>query len=48
LNYVTGLGGRKVPAFSSADLKAARAVSKATPEQMAQTRNRLAAAHIVP
>ena len=48
LNYVTGLEGRKAPAFSPLDIKAARIMPKATPEEMAQTRNQLAETHVIP
>jgi mono/diheme cytochrome c family protein len=48
LNYVTGLEGRKSPVFSPLDIKSARIMPKATPEEMAQTRNRLSDAHIIP
>ncbi|HXR94285.1 MAG TPA: cytochrome c [Rhizomicrobium sp.] len=48
LNYVVHLEGGKGTAFTSQALAEARKGSNATPEQLAQTRNRLAGAHIIP
>lgn len=48
LNYVAGLGGRKGALFTSSDLRKARTGAKPTPEHMAETRNSLAAAHVIP
>jgi mono/diheme cytochrome c family protein len=48
LNYVVNLGGRKDPVFTPQTLRQAREGAKATPEQMAETRNRLAGAHVIP
>jgi mono/diheme cytochrome c family protein len=48
LNYVTGLQGRKGTPFTAIDIKTARSGAKRTPEQMAETRNNLAQAHIIP
>jgi mono/diheme cytochrome c family protein len=48
LNYVVNLQGREGVPFTSQTLKRARLGSTATPEQMAELRNRLAGAHIIP
>lgn len=48
LNYVVGLEGGKGARFASQTLAAARTGPKATPEQMAESRNRLARAHVIP
>jgi mono/diheme cytochrome c family protein len=48
LNYVTGLGGGKVKPFTPENLKEARRGPVSTPEEMAETRGRLAAAHVIP
>ena len=48
LNYVVHLEGGKGPAFTSQALAETRKGSNATPEQLAQTRNRLAGARIIP
>ena len=48
LNYVVRLEGGKGAAFTPQILRQARAGAKATPEQMAKTRNSLAEAHVIP
>jgi mono/diheme cytochrome c family protein len=48
LNYVVNLGGRKDSVFTPQSLRQARVGDKATQEQMADTRNRLAGAHVIP
>lgn len=48
LNYVVGLEGDKVSAFTPEALKQARLREGASPEEMAGTRNRLAGAHVIP
>ena len=48
LNYVVSLEAHKGPAFTVQSLTQARIGAKATPEQMAETRNNLAGAHIIP
>jgi mono/diheme cytochrome c family protein len=48
LNYVVKLEGGKSAAFTPQLLRQARAGAKATPEQMAETRNNLAEAHVIP
>ena len=48
LNYVVNLGGRKDAVFTPQSLRQARAGAKATPKQMAETRNRLAGAYVIP
>lgn len=48
LNYVVRLEGGKGAAFTPQLLRQARAGAKATPEQMAETRNSLAKAHLIP
>jgi len=48
LNYVVRLEGGKGAAFAPQLLRQARAGAKTTPEQMAETRNSLAEAHIIP
>lgn len=48
LNYVVSLEGHKGPAFTAQSLTQARIGAKVTPEQMAETRNNLAGAHVIP
>lgn len=48
LNYVIGLGGGKAKTFTPEILKEARTGPGSTPEEMAETRNRLAGAHVIP
>ena len=48
LNYVANLQGHKGPAFTAQSLTEARIGAKATPEQMAEARNNLAGAHVIP
>ena len=48
LNYVVRLEGGKGATFTPQLLRQARAGAKATPEQMAETRNSLAEAHVIP
>jgi mono/diheme cytochrome c family protein len=48
LNYVVHLEGGKGVGFTPQILGEARAGAKATPEEMAETRNRLAGAHVIP
>lgn len=48
LNYVVHLEGGKGAQFTPQNLKQARMAAKSTPEQMAQTRNRLAGARLIP
>ena len=48
LNYVVRLEGGKGPAFTAQLLREARTGAKATPELMAETRNSLAGAHVIP
>jgi mono/diheme cytochrome c family protein len=48
LNYVVHLEGGKGSAFTSQMLEQARTGPKATPEEMAETRNRLARARVIP
>jgi mono/diheme cytochrome c family protein len=48
LNYVVRLEGGKDAAFKPQLLRQVRAGAKTTPEQMAETRNSLAEAHVIP
>lgn len=48
LNYVVHLEGGKGVGFTPQILSHARASTKSTPEQMAEARNRLAGAHVIP
>ena len=48
LNYVVHLEGGKGPAFTSQILRQARTGDKVTPEAMAETRNNLAGARVIP
>lgn len=48
LNYVAGLEGGKAPPFKPQDLKKARLGAKTSPQQLAETRNRLSGAHVIP
>lgn len=48
LNYVVHLEGGKGAGFTPQTFKQARTAVKSNPEQMAQTRNRLAAARVIP
>jgi mono/diheme cytochrome c family protein len=48
LNYVVKLEGGKGAAFTPQFLRQARTGAKVTPEQMAETRNSLAGAHVIP
>lgn len=48
LNYVTGLEGGKARPFTPENLKEARRAPGSTPEEMADTRGRLAGAHVIP
>ena len=48
LNYVVKLEDGKGAAFTPQLVRQARAGARATPEQMAETRNSLAGAHVIP
>ena len=48
LNYVMHLEGGKGPAFTPQTLRQARMGPKATPEAMAESRNNLAGARVIP
>jgi mono/diheme cytochrome c family protein len=48
LSYVVHLEGGKSAGFTPQSLQQARAAAKSTPEQMAEARNRLAGAHVIP
>jgi mono/diheme cytochrome c family protein len=48
LNYVVHLEGGKAAAFTAQILEQTRTGPKATPEQMAETRNSLAEAQVIP
>ena len=48
LNYVVRLESGKGATFTPQLLRQARTGAKATPEQMAETRNSLAGAHVIP